>query len=175
MAFTEHDRPDPPLGGDEMATMTAFLDYQRATVLWKFEGLDVEQAATTVASSGLTPAGIVKHLALVEDHWFQSVFLGSELPEPWESAPFEDDPDWDFHSAAGEDPASVAALYEAACDRSRRAVAGVDGARLSVQRSVRRDGHFNLRWILAHMIEETARHNGHLDIIRESIDGLVGE
>ncbi|MGZ4758076.1 MAG: mycothiol transferase, partial [Acidimicrobiales bacterium] len=124
----------------------------------------------------LTLAGLIKHLALVEDTWFVERMDGRPRPEPWLSAPFDDDPDWDFHSATDDTPDELLALYRAACDRSRAVVAGHDdlGA-LSVAQGRGDEGHFSLRWILLHMIEETARHNGHADLLRESIDGLTGE
>ncbi|HEX9854907.1 MAG TPA: DinB family protein [Acidimicrobiia bacterium] len=175
MPYSEADRPNPPLAADEQATLASFLDFHRATVLWKYSGLDHEQALRTVAASSLTASGIVKHLALVEDNWFQSVLLGAELPEPWASAPFEEDEDWDFHSAVDDEPADLVSLYEESCARSRAAAAGLPLEQLSVKRSRATGEPFSLRWILVHMIEETARHNGHLDLIREAVDGLTGE
>jgi uncharacterized damage-inducible protein DinB len=131
--------------------------------------------ARRLAPSELTLAGLVKHLALVEDDWFQRVFLGVELPEPWASAPWDEDRDWEFHTAVEDDPSELLALYEQACERSRAAVRSAEGMDdLSVEKS--RDGvRFSLRWIMLHMIEETARHNGHADLLRENIDGKTGE
>jgi hypothetical protein len=101
---------------------------------------------------------------------------GRPMPEPWLSAPFDDDADWDFHSAVDDTPEELLALYRAACDRSRAVVAEYDDlAALSVAESrVEAEGYFSLRWILLHMIEETARHAGHLDAIRELLDGEKG-
>ena len=92
------------------------------------------------------------------------------------SAPGDDDVDWDFHSPPDDDPADIVALYRAACDRSRRVVEAVGGDldHLTVAPS-RSGAHFTLRWVILHMIEETARHNGHADLLRESIDGVTGE
>jgi hypothetical protein len=171
------DRTEPPYQGGELATLTGFLDYQRATAAARLEGLTAAQAATTLPPSPLTIVGLVKHLALVEDDWFQKDLLGRPMPAVWDAADFGTDRDWEFHSAVDDGPGSVLALYAEACDRSRAAVAelGDDPGALSAT-ALRRTGEpFSLRWLLCHMIEETARHNGHADLIRESIDGVTGE
>jgi uncharacterized damage-inducible protein DinB len=117
---------------------------------------------------------LLKHLALVEDSWIQERFLGLPEVEPWASAPWDQDRDWDFHSAADDDPEQLRDLYRAACERTRTAVAAASLDDLS--RAPRRDGHHpSLRWILLHLLEETSRHNGHADLLREAIDGEVGE
>jgi hypothetical protein len=90
-------RVDPPLRGDETTLLSGFLDLQRATMLRKVAGLDKGQLGhAAVPTTSLTLAGLIKHLALVEDSWLQEVFLGRELPEPWAGAPFDEDPDWEF-------------------------------------------------------------------------------
>lgn len=167
-------RTDPSTIADERATLEQFLDYQRATLLLKAEGLDREQLGRRLPSSGLTLAGLLKHLAYVEDSWMQESFLGRLPAEPWASAPWQDDRDWEFHSAPDDDPGYLRTLYEAACARSRAvaAAAGLDDLSVELSRSGER---YSLRWILVHLIEETARHNGHADLLRESIDGVVGE
>ena len=167
-------RVHPSKAADEKTSLSQFLDFQRATVLWKIEGLPSEEASrTAVPTSSLTLAGIVKHLALVEDHWFQYVFLGADLPEPWAGAPFDDDRDWEFHSAVNEDLAETVALYQEASERSREVLANTTLDDFSVRI---RDGEpFSMRWIMLHMIEETARHAGHADLLREAIDGETGE
>ena len=120
--------------------------------------------------------GLAKHLALVEDSWFQDRFLGHGETEPWASAPFDDDPDWEFHSALDDEPKYLVELYEAAGDRSRSAVNGAQSLdQLSAKADRKTGGRFNLRWIMLHLIEETARHNGHADLLREAIDGAAGE
>jgi uncharacterized damage-inducible protein DinB len=169
-------RQDPAAAGDERTQLTQFLDFQRATILMKVEGLDRDQMNTTTAASNLTLAGLLKHLAVVEDGWFRRVLLGEE-PAPWyRHVDGDADPDWDFRTAADDDPADLIALYEQVCDRSREAVASVatlDDLTVEVPRrgGIRR---FNLRWVLLHMIEETARHAGHADLLREAIDGTTG-
>jgi uncharacterized damage-inducible protein DinB len=169
-------RQDPALASDEVTTLHEFLDFHRATLLMKVAGLSSEQAASRpIPSTELTISGLVKHLAYVEDIWFQERFLGLDLPEPWHGAPFDDDPDWELHSAPGDDVGDLVALYESSCERSRRAVRGVALDQLSVVADRREGVPYSLRWILVHMIEETARHNGHVDLLREAIDGAVGE
>ena len=167
------ERVDPNSTSDEITTLTQYLDYQRATILLKAEGLTREQLNQAHAPSTLTLGGLLKHLALVEDSWIQVRFLGLPDIEPWASAPFDADEDWDFHSAADDAPDQLRALYEAACDRSRSAIVGIPLDQLAVVH--RKAGEWTLRWVLLHLIEETARHAGHADLLREAIDGVVGE
>jgi len=171
------ERTDPPVQADERQSLSAFLDFQRATVIRKVEGVPkADLGRTALPTTELTLAGLLKHLALVEDSWFQAVFLGEPLPEPWASAPFDDDPDWDFHSAPDDDPADLIRLYTAAVGRSRDVVAVEESLdRLSMWTGEREGKPFSLRWILLHLIEETARHAGHADLLREAIDGQTGE
>jgi uncharacterized damage-inducible protein DinB len=170
------DRQDPALAADERTMLAQFLDFHRATLLWKVEGLNHEQLNATTAASDLTLAGLLKHLALVEDDWFQRVLLGAELPAPWNAVDWDADRDWDFHSAVDDQPADLVALYQQACARSREAIAAVSSLDdLSVKTSRSTGERFSARWIMVHMIEETARHNGHADFLREAIDGMTGE
>ena len=98
------DRTDPDLRADERTTIEQFLDYQRLTLISRIEGLTIEQLSITRPPSDLTLAGLIKHLALVEDSWFVERMAGRPLPEPWLSAPFDDDPDWELHSAPDDTP-----------------------------------------------------------------------
>lgn len=158
----------------ELESLESFLDFQRATMVQKAEGITDEQASSCpVEPSTLSLSGLIKHLALVEESWFQSVFAGGELAEPWASAPFEEDDDWEFNSASADRISDLIAMYEAACEKSRQIVAGADSLDKLSAKDTRR-GHVSLRWILLHMIEETARHAGHADLIRERIDGTTG-
>jgi uncharacterized damage-inducible protein DinB len=169
------DRHDPALVADERTMLAQFLDYHRATLLWKVEGLDHEQLNTTTAASSLTLAALLKHLALNEESWFQQMLHGAEPSAPWNTVDWDADRDWDFHSAVDDQPADLIALYQQACARSREAVAAVASLDdLSVGTS-KTGERFSLRWIMLHMIEETARHNGHADLLREAIDGATGE
>lgn len=169
------ERVDPHLQADERTTLEQFLDYHRATFLSKIAGLTHEQMNRALPPSDLTLAGLTKHLALVEDSWFQERFVGQEV-EPWASAPWEQDRDWEMHSAHHDSPAALIALYEAAIARSRATLNEVQSLDALSAVNDRREGiPYSMRWILVHMIEETARHNGHADFIRQSIDGLTGE
>ncbi len=171
-------RTDPPAGGSEAEVLLGFLEYHRTTLLIKTAGLDAAQRDQRLAPSSMTLGGLVKHLAYVEDWWFTQVFAGLDAPEPWASVDWEADEDWDWHSAPSETPAEVDALLEAAVARSRRvvaeALAGPDGMDALAARPGRHDG-MRLRWIVAHALEEYARHVGHADLLRESVDGVVGE
>jgi uncharacterized damage-inducible protein DinB len=173
------ERTDPPLAAGEADTVLAYLDYQRNTLRWKTEGLTQTQLATRLEPSTLTLGGLLKHMALVEDNWFSVVLLGNEDAEPWRGLDWDADPDWEFRTAADDTPDELRRLLDeaiAASDRNIRQVLASDGPDgLSVRESRRREGRFSLRWILLHMIEEYARHNGHADLIRESIDGATGE
>jgi uncharacterized damage-inducible protein DinB len=170
------ERTDPDPGGDELTLLCQFLDYHRDTLVMKASGLDKQQLATRSGRSTLTLAGLVKHMALVESSWFHEVLLGRETPEPWNGVDWDADPDWEFHTAVDDEPEELLRLYATACERSRAAVAEVgDLDALSAKPSRRTGERFNLRWIMLHMIEETARHNGHADLLRENIDGVTGE
>ena len=174
----EHGRPEPPIAEGEVATLLGFLEYQRATFAWRCGGLDAAGLSVTVAASTMTLGGMIKHLAYVEDHWFFHVLLGRERQPPFDAVDWAADSDWDWHSAAADTPEQLVALWRETVDRSRAAVEGALATAGLEQRARRRwpDGNApSLRWILVHMIEEYARHNGHADLIRESVDGVVGE
>jgi uncharacterized damage-inducible protein DinB len=180
MTSTGIGRVDPPLATDEVTMLRAFLDYHRDTLRRKTAGLTSEQLSATHPPSSMTLGGMLKHLALVEDSWFSVVLLGNEDAEPWRSVDWDADRDWEWHTAADDDPAWLRNLFDESVEAADRCidVALADGGvdRLSARES-RHEGesHFSLRWILLHMIEEYARHNGHADLIRESIDGETGE
>ena len=168
-------RTDPPETGTELDQLTAFLDLQRATMLLKCEGLTREQLAQPHPPSTLTLGGLLNHLALVEDSWFRERFAGGPEDERWAGIDWDADPDYEFRTAADVEPDELRRRYEEACARSRAIVAAAESLdQLSVQK--RGNGeHFDLRWTMLHLIEETARHVGHADLIRESIDGVTGE
>jgi uncharacterized damage-inducible protein DinB len=168
-------RPEPEPSGPELQQLNAFLDYQRETVLWKAEGLDAEQLRRAHPPSALTLGGLLNHLALVENHWFEVRFAGLPEREHWAGVDWKADPDFEFRTAADLDPDELRQRYRDACAHSRDVVGHADGLdQLSV--GAEPDGrHWDLRWVLIHMIEETARHAGHADLIRESVDGEVGE
>jgi len=174
----EQGRPEPPLAGDETATLVGFLEYQRATFAWKCGGLDAAGLGATVGVSSMTLGGMLKHLAYVEDMWFSRFLYEEDAEPPWDTVDWDGDPDWDWHSAAADSPGQLLTLWQDAVARSRSlftttlAGGGLD----QPARRTWPDGRApSLRWILCHMIEEYARHNGHADLIRESVDGLTGE
>ncbi len=174
----EHGRPEPPLASDETATLLGFLDYQRATLAWKCSGLDAAGLQATVAPSSMTLGGLLKHLAYVEDHWFSRWLHGRDRGAPWDTVDWAADPDWDWNSAAEDTPEELRRLWQDAVDRSRSLIAEAlaDGGLDQLARRNWPSGEApSLRWILVHMIEEYARHNGHADLLRESVDGLTGE
>ncbi|RKR90301.1 uncharacterized protein DUF664 [Micromonospora pisi] len=177
-ALDEHGRPEPPLTGDETATLLGFLEFQRATLAWKCAGLDAAGLSVRVAASSMTLGGMLKHLAFVEDHWCSRALHGRERQPPWDTVDWEADPDWDWRSADGDSPEQLHALWGDAVARSRSLVAEAlaAGGLDQVARRTWSDGRApNLRWILCHLIEEYARHNGHADLLRESVDGSIGE
>ncbi len=174
------DRSDPPLQADEATTLRTFLDYHRDTLRWKTAGLDAAQLATPLAPSDMTLGGLLKHLAYVESNWFSAVMTGGDELAPFDTVDWSADRDWDWHSAADDSPAELRILFDRAVAASDQVIDGAlasdDGLDLL---SVRTDGRtgeaFTLRWVLVHMIEEYARHNGHADLLREAVDGLTGE
>ena len=180
--MTDDERPDPrtepPLSGGEAQLAFAFLDYHRETLMMKVAGLDSAQLATALPPSPMTLGGLVKHLALVEESWFCERLGGRELAEPWASVDWDADEDWDWHSAVDDEPDALLGQWERSVAMARecadRAMAAAGFDQMTVQPN-RRGEHFSMRWIVIHMIEEYARHNGHADMIRESIDGQTGE
>ncbi|SEF32431.1 Protein of unknown function [Amycolatopsis pretoriensis] len=167
--MTRPDRPQAPLTGSEREILTGLLDHHRATVAWKAGGLTEEQARRAHLPSELTTvAGLVAHLTLNEGFWFAVVIDGEE--DTWEEK-LEQDPDAEFRVPPGTTVDQLLADYEKQCARSREIIAahGFD------DEVTHKDETFNVRWVLTHMIEETARHVGHLDVLRELTDGLTGE
>jgi len=174
----EHGRPEPPLSGDEVSTLRGFLDYQRATLAWKCRGVDARGMRATVGDSSITLGGLLKHMAYVESDWFSRWLRGADRGELWESVDWQSKPDWDWTSAASDTPQALFALWNDAVSSSRTLVdaALAEGGLDQLARRTWPNGDApSLRWILVHMIEEYARHNGHADLIRESVDGLTGE
>lgn len=170
--------PRPPIAGTEQEVLRGFLDFFRDVLRRKAAGLSAADLDRTLAPSSMTLGGMVKHLAFVEDFWVSYVMAGREPTEPWASAPWGDDEDWDWHSAADDDPADVLALHArtvATCDALLDDLAaGPEGLdRLAVRE--RSYGLVSLRWVLAHLVQEYARHAGHADLLREAVDGATGD
>lgn len=180
--YDEQGRPEPPLGADEIGTLWGYVEFLRATFAWKCSGLDDAGLKATVGRSSMTLGGMLKHLALVEDTWCTYRIGHADLPEPWASADWDADPDWDWHSAADDSPEELVMLWSAAVERSRVVVqaaleAGSHPDVLALRpRRTWADGRSpSYRWILTHLIEEYGRHCGHADLIREAYDGQAGE
>lgn len=167
--------PPPPSEATELEMLTSFLDYYRAVIVDKASGLTADQLNIRLEPSELTLGGIVHHLAWAESTWFMVRFAGEPPGEPWVSAPFDADRDWEFHEAAFLAPQVIIDRYRHECARSRHAVAAADSLEQLSVRPASNGELRSLRWILVHMIEETARHAGHADLIRESIDGETGD
>lgn len=168
------ERAFPPVRiADERTTLVELLEWYRTGVERKVAGVGAELATTRPLASASSIAGLVKHLALVEDSWFHVRFAGRDEPVEWADADFEADPDWEFHTALGEPLEEQVARYRAACDRSR---AAIEGRSLDDPAAAPGPGGpFVLRFALVHLLEETARHLGHLDVLRELLDGTTGE
>jgi uncharacterized damage-inducible protein DinB len=161
-------RVDPPPAASERELLISFLDLYRETILVKVRGLTEDHLRRRLVPSPTTLLGIVKHLGYVERSWFRMRFNGENLPVPWT----EQDPDADFRIEPDETAESVLAFYRDQVERARAIVATAQlGDRVKGQAKQ----PYTLRWILMHMIEETARHAGHADILREQTDGATGE
>ena len=135
-----------------------YLDYQRETMLSKTDGLTQEQLALKHAPSELTLAGLLYHLALVEEDWMEVRFSGLPDREPWVDVDWDADPDWEFRTACQLKPDDLRRRYRQACERSREAAAEAVGLDQLSVRPLRNGERFSLRWVLLHLIEETARH-----------------
>ena len=162
----ERSWPDS-LAGDELGLHLEFLAFLRATAVNKVAGLSRELAAARPLPSSprMSALGVLKHLTAVERWWLSIEAGGADLPSLWKGSP---DPSWDL--APEDDPASVAEAYQAEWAHAEKSLAGLKPGDRS-----RRGGDFTVRWILEHVVQETARHVGHLDILREMADGEVGE
>ena len=176
--LNDRGRPEPPVAGDEIATLLGSLERQRATLAWKCGGLDAAGLKARLAPSSITLGGLLKHLANVEDDYFSGRLLGRDLQPPWDTVDWDADPDWDWHSAVEDTPEQLLTLWQDAVARSRSALgdALAEGGLEQLARRTWPDGRApSLRRILIDLIEEYARHVGHADLIRESVDGLTGE
>jgi len=178
-SFDPDERVAPPLQADDATTLRVFLDYHRDTLRWKCSGLTQEQLAQPLPPSDMTLGGMMKHLALVESDWWESDFVGREYMPPFDAVDWEADGDWEWHSAKDDTPQELRALFDEAVRRADAIIdqglarGGLDAR--SVRPNPRTGEPFSLRFILVHMIEEYARHNGHADLIRQSIDGQTGQ
>jgi uncharacterized damage-inducible protein DinB len=168
MPTREINREIPPLTGDETTMVTSYLEWQRDTVHLKAAGLsDADAHRSTIPSPLITVASVVSHLRWVERYWFSEVLGGVAHEAPYT----KENPDGDFLVAQGRPLEELLAEYAQECERSRAVL-----ARVHLDTEVPfREGLLSVRWVVLHMIEETARHAGHLDVVRENLDGVVGE
>lgn len=165
---------DPvPRDADERTMLEPLLDWYRDGVLAKVAGLSDDRAAQLHLRSETTIVGLVNHLALVEESWFVQRFAGEPRPQWWADVDWEAEPDWEFTSAREGTLDEALDRYRRAIARSREIQSGAQLDDLAADPGPR--GPFNLRWLLLHMLEEIARHLGHLDVLRELTDGATGE
>ncbi len=173
------DRPwEPPLAGTEIEHLTGALDRLRLTFRWKAGGLNSAGLQTRVGDSTLTLGGLLKHLAFIEDVTFTIKFAGTAPGEPWQRVDWDADPEWPFSSAAADSCEQLYAIWDGAVERSRaRLAAALAAGGLDQLVHIADDGgeHASLRRLVCDLIEEYGRHTGHADLLREAVDGLVGE
>ena len=169
---------EPPIAGTEAEHLLGALDRLRATFRWKTDGLDAAGLRTTIPSSTLSLGGLLKHLAAQEDYQFTVKLRGEPLGDPWESWGWDGSDDWEFTSAADDSPEELYTLYDSAVERSRArlgAALAEGGLDQPIHVSWPDGRHPNLRRLVCDFIEEYGRHTGHADLIREAVDGRVGE
>jgi hypothetical protein len=179
--MTNGDYPwEPPLAGSEVEHLTGALDRLRTTFRWKADDLDAAGLRTRIGASSLTLAGLLKHLAAAEDYMFATKLSGEPIGAPWDATGWDGSKDWEytFSSAANDTPAQLYALWDGAVERSRArldAALAKGGIDQLVHLSWPDGRHASLRRLVCDMIEEYGRHTGHADLLREAVDGLVGE
>ncbi len=166
------ERAEPPLTADERHMLDGWLEYHRATLAWKCEGLSADQLRErAVPPSSLSLLGLVRHMAEVERAWFRRRAGREDVPMLYCT---DSSPDADFDEVADADAAEALETWRRECDRARAIVAAVPSLDDTFEND--RDGQtYSLRWIVSHMVEEYARHNGHADLLRERIDGATGD
>jgi uncharacterized damage-inducible protein DinB len=165
------ERIDPPLVAQEREMLDTWLDFHRATLAVKCEDLTDDQLrARAVPPSSLSLLGLVRHMGEVERSWFRRVLGGEQAPPRYYS---DENPDGDFDDVAGAGVAEAFGYWRDECAHARERVAAAPS--LDVTGTGRSGDRYSLRWIMVHMIEEYARHNGHADLLRERIDGAVGD
>ena len=164
------ERVNAPYFADERTMLEGWLEWHRGTLFMKCEGLTADQLrARTVEPSSLSLLGLVRHMAEVERSWFGRCIAGEDLPQIFCT---EEDRDGDFDNVDEADPDLDMAIWLEECLKSRSVLGNVDS--LEVTATTRRGTLISVRWVLVHMIEEYARHNGHADLLRERIDGVTG-
>ena len=167
------ERHEPAYVLDDRTMLESWLEYHRATLAWKCEGLtDAQLRERSVPPSTMSLLGLVRHMAEVERSWFRRTLDGEDAPPMYYDR--ASNPDGDFDDVDSAPTEEGFATWQAECRRSREVAAGFTS--LDDLGRGRRDGQeVSLRWVLVHMIEEYARHNGHADLLRERIDGATGD
>jgi uncharacterized damage-inducible protein DinB len=166
------ERIFPPAEAAERQMVAAFLDLQRATLALKCDGLSASQLREeAIPPSSLSLLGLVRHMAEVERNWFRPLLAGEEMGGIW-SADSKLDPEPAFDEAATADVDTAFATWRAECQHADQLVAAAPSLEVT---GMRGGARFSLRWVMMHMIEEYARHNGHADLLRERLDGSTGE
>jgi len=173
-AITEQGRPEAPLTGEEASTLLGFLDYQCATLAWKCHGLPDDQLRATVPPSVISLGGLLKHLARVEDYWFGELVADGPPLQPWASMPWVAEWSDAAHDTGGQLRRPWAAGSRCPRPSSWRLESGQQ-ALATTHLAWDGQGRPSLSWVLTHLTEEYARHNGHADLVRETIDGQTGE
>jgi hypothetical protein len=177
--MTDNDHPwEPPLAGTEVEQLVGALDRLRTTFRWKADALDAAGLQARIGASSLTLGGLLKHLAAVEDYSFTTKLTGEPIGAPWDATDWDGSNDWELTSAADDTPERLYALWDGAVARSRARLDAslADGGLDQLIHSSSADGrHASLRRLLCDLIEEYGRHTGHADLLRETVDGLVGE
>jgi hypothetical protein len=178
-AMNSSDCPwEPPLASSEVEHLTGAIERLRTTFRWKADNLDASGLRNRIGASSLTLGGLLKHLAVVEDYIFTTKLRGQALGAPWNTAEWDDEYEWPFTSAAKDTPEQLYALWDGAVERSRARLdaALADGGLDQLVHVSGPDGrHASLRRLICDLIEEYGRHTGHADLLREAVDGLVGE
>ena len=167
----------PPIAGTESEHLLGALERLRATFRWKASGLEADGLTHRIPSSNLTLGGLLKHLARAEDEMFTVKVFGEQRSEPWRSVDWLATPEWDFESAATDSPDALYELWDSTIERSRRRVAeALEAGGLDFPAAIG-DGvtKASLRRMICELIEEYGRHTGHADLLRERIDGRIGQ
>lgn len=177
--MTTDDTPwEPPIAGTEVEQLIGALERLRATFRWKAGGLGQAGLQTPIGASSLTLGGLLKHLAAAEDYTFTTKMRGKPLGAPWDAWDWDGSNDWEFTSAVDDSPEQLYALWDGAAERSRARLdaALADGGLDQLVHVSGPDGHHaSLRRLVCDLVEEYGRHTGHADLLREAVDGLVGE
>ena len=168
---------EPPLAGSEAEHLVGALDRLRTTFRYKVDGLDADGLNTRIGKSSITLGGLMKHLAANEDYMFDVKLRGKPMGGPWLDNGWRDDNDWEFNSAVDNTPEELYALWDGAVARSRERVgAALASGGLDTEADIGDErGHASLRRLVFDLVEEYGRHTGHADLIREAVDGRVGE